>query len=193
MHNHPLLVWRLRNTSGVALEQGPITVRVDEQYRGEGLMRFTGVDDDVQIAYVLEFGVLVSEEREYPPRQIQGVVFNPTSRQAEVTWYYIKQTNYTLQSNVQRIIDVVIEQRDPPAGDFFDMPAPLERLEGHTRWAIELAGHARATFRVQERAPRTDSVTITSWRMEDVQELQAAGALTDAQVTTCLLYTSRCV
>ncbi len=64
MPNHPLRVWRLRNTSDVALEQGPATLVRNGQYLVEGLMCFAGVIDDIQIPYAHEFGILVTENIE---------------------------------------------------------------------------------------------------------------------------------
>ena len=179
MRNHPLLVWRLHNTSGVALEQGPVTVTAAGQYLGEGLIRFTGVDDDLQVPYALEFGVLVSEEREYPPRSLQRVHFNADERRAEVSWYHIVRTHYTLISNVQRDVAVLIEHRDPQRGAYFEMPMPADAREGHTRWVVALPAAERMEFVVQEREVRTHYEHVTTWAAAYIDELREAGGLDD--------------
>jgi hypothetical protein len=175
--NHPLLVWRLRNTSGVALEQGPVTLADAGRYLGEGLVRFTGVDDELQIPYALEFGVLVGEEREYPPRALRDVRFNAEDRRAEVTWYQITRTRYTLASNVRRDTTVLIEHRDPQRGEYFEMAAPADASEGHTRWSVLVPAGMSAELVVQEREARTSHENIATWRAEYVEELRAAGGL----------------
>jgi His Kinase A (phospho-acceptor) domain len=180
MSNHPLLVWRLRNTSGVALEQGPATLTAAGSYLGEGLVRFTGVDDDLQVPYALEFGVLVSEEREYPPRVLQRVVFNADERRAEVSWYHSTHMRYTLASNVRRDVAVLVEHRDPPRGAYFEMPTPADAREGHTRWSVMVPAGGRAELVVREREVRISYENVTTWRAEYVTELREAGGLHDA-------------
>jgi hypothetical protein len=180
MSNHPLLVWRLRNTSGVALEQGPATITTAGSYLGEGLVRFTGVDDDLQVPYALEFGVLVSEEREYPQRALQRVVFNADERRAEVSWYHSTHTRYILASNVRRDVDVLVEHRDPPRGEYFDMPAPTDAREGHTRWLVMVAAGGSAELTVREREVRISYENVATWRLEYVIELREAGGLNDS-------------
>jgi hypothetical protein len=113
-------------------------VSADGRYLGEGLVRFTGVDDDLQIPYALEFGLLVSEAREYPPRVLRDVRFNAEERRAEVTWYHLTRTRYTVASNVGRDTTVLIEHRDPQRGEFYEVAAPADAREGHTRWIVRV-------------------------------------------------------
>ncbi len=179
MSNHPLLVWKLRNTSGVALEQGPVTVTAAGRYLGEGLVRFTGVDDEIQLPYALEFGLLVSEEREHLPRVLQGVVFKSDERWAEVSWYHSMRTCYQLTSNVRRAITVLVEHRDPQRGEYFEMPTPAEAREGHTRWSVAVLAGESAALEVQEREIRMQHADITTWGADEIAELREAGGLND--------------
>jgi His Kinase A (phospho-acceptor) domain len=177
MSNHPLLVWRLCNTSGVALEQGPITVAADGRYLGEGLVRFTGVDDDLQIPYALEFGLLVGEAREYSPRVLRDVRFNAEERRADVTWYHVTRTRYTVASNVGRDTTLLIEHRDPQRGEFYEMAAPADAREGHTRWSVHVPARATAEVVIQEREARTSYENVATWSAGYVEELHAVGGI----------------
>jgi hypothetical protein len=179
MSNHPLLVWKLHNTSGVALEQGPITVTAAGRYLGEGLVRFTGVDDELQLPYALEFGMLVSEEREHLPRSLQGVVFNSEDRRAEISWYHSTRTRYQLASNVRRDMTVLVEHRDPQRGEYFEMPTPTDAGEGYTRWSIAVPAGGKAALDVHEREVRMHYADITTWSVSDIAELREAGGLND--------------
>jgi signal transduction histidine kinase len=180
MSNHPLLVWKLHNTSGVALEQGPITVTAAGRYLGEGLVRFTGVDDEIQLPYALEFGILVSEEREHLPRTLQGVVFNGERQHAEVSWYHRSRTRYQLTSNVRRDIVVLIEHRDPQRGEYFEMPAPTDAREGHTRWSVTVQAGESTVLEVQEREIHPHYADVTTWGADEIAELREAGGLNDS-------------
>lgn len=180
MSNHPLRVWRLRNTGGVALEQGPITVSERGRYRGEGIVRFTGVGDELQVPFALEFGILVSEELEYLPRALAGVVLNADERRAEVSWYHGTQTRYRLASNIGADIGVLVERRDSPRGEYYESPEPAERLEGHTRWLVPVSAGGRAELVVREREVRTSYENVTTWTADTVDELRSAGAFGEA-------------
>jgi signal transduction histidine kinase len=180
MSNHPLRVWRLRNTSGVALEQGPITVSERGRYRGEGIVRFTGVGDKLQVPFALEFGILVSEELAYLPRALAGVVLNGDERRAEVSWYHGTQTRYRLASNVGADIGVLVERRDSPRGEYYESPEPAEQQEGHTRWLVPVPAGGRATLVIREREVRTSYKNVTTWTADTVDELRSAGAFSEA-------------
>jgi hypothetical protein len=130
MPNHPLLVWRFQDTTGLALEQGPVTIIQGDAYAGEGLMRFTGSGDDIQIPYALEYGILVSERMEQDNRQLAGVRFVSEQRKAVVSRSQITEYIYRLSSRVNRSIRVFIERRDPNQGKYYEMPPPDLALGG---------------------------------------------------------------
>ena len=116
MPNHPLRVWHLENTTGKALEQGPVTIVKGGQYLGEGLVRFTGVGDDLQLPYALEFGIVVTEDTSDGPSGIQEVQFDNKKCKAIVSRFHVTEYNYTLTSHVEKEISVHIERRDPNWG-----------------------------------------------------------------------------
>jgi signal transduction histidine kinase len=179
MPNHPLLVWRLRNSTGVALEQGPVTIVDDEQYRGEGLIRFSGVGDDLHIPFALEFGILVRQETETEPRSLWQVDFDAAVRQAQVSWAYITAHRYTLDSHIGRELTVRIEHRDRTGGTYVEMPAPELTDGGHTRWPVVVPAHGEAAFTIREREIRMQVEDVASWSPEYIEELNGAGLLTD--------------
>jgi hypothetical protein len=110
---------------------------------------------------------------------LQRVVFNADERRAEVSWYHITRTRYTLASNVRRDIAVLIEDRDPQRGAYFEMPTPADAREGHTRWPVTVPAGERAELVVQEREVRTHYENVTTWGAEYVAELREAGGLDD--------------
>lgn len=179
MANHPLRVWQLENTTGVALEQGPVTVREGGQYRGEGIIRFSGVGDELQIPFALEFGILVTQQRETLPRRLWAVTLNRQERRAQVVWAHIHEERYLLVSRVEREITVRIEHRDPNRGVYADMPAPELASRGHTRWPVVVPPQGEAHFTVCERHLVSTLEDIATWQAPSVEELRAAGGLPD--------------
>ncbi len=177
MPNHPLLVWRLFNTTGTALEQGPVTVTQDGQYLGDGLIRFAGVGDELQIPYALEFGILVKQDSRSLPIVLREVRFDANTRQASVFYYDQQEEMYTLTSRVNRDLSIHIERRDTPNSEYYDMPQPVVAVQGHTRWLVSVPAHQEVTFTVRERRSTYTSEDPAKWQPKRVEDLR--GVLTE--------------
>jgi signal transduction histidine kinase len=177
MPNHPLRVWQLQNSTGKALEQGPVTLIKEGQYLGEGLVRFTGVGDELQLPYALEFGIVVTEETSNGPSGILEVKFDSKKRRAVVSKYRVTEYNYTLTSHVEKEVSVYIERRDPNWGDYFEMPDPVLKVAGHTRWPVTVSANQETTFTVNTRTVQDREEDITKWDSDFVNSLHSGGLI----------------
>jgi signal transduction histidine kinase len=176
MPNHPLKVWDLQNTTGFALEQGPITL-IDNNYLGEGLMRFSGVGDNIQIPYALEFGILIAEEVKIYKQQFYAVEFNATQLEVTISRSQLSEYRYHLTSRVEQDMTVFIERRDPTKGEYFGMAQPTFSAAGHSRWAVAVPAKTEAEFTVHIRQISEQSANIANWKPEFIEELNAVGML----------------
>jgi hypothetical protein len=181
MPNHPLRVWRFENGTGVALEQGPVSVLRTSEYQGDGLIRFAGVGDEVQIPFALEFGILVSMRTETEPPLVSGVVFDPERRLASVEQTTISNGHYLLTSHISTDTTVLIERRNPRNGEFFEMPDPVMDLEGHKRWTVPVAAYSEAAFTVREREFRTGFQDVMTWNPDIVENLRTRNLLAERE------------
>ncbi|MBZ0289119.1 MAG: hypothetical protein K8I30_15980, partial [Anaerolineae bacterium] len=181
MPNHPLLVWRLQNSTGFALEQGPVTIIDNGGYRGEGLMRFTGAGDDIQIPYALEFGILVSEQTDYTEKELSGLRFDSEKRAAVLSTSQITDYSYILTNRVDRPMSVFVERRDPNQGDYFEMPPPDFALAGHSRWRVNVPPVGEQEFVVRVINIYENTEDIKTWTVERIAELHDAGVLPESQ------------
>jgi small nuclear ribonucleoprotein (snRNP)-like protein len=179
MPNHPLRVWQLKNTTGKALVQGPVTISDADTYLGEGLLRFTGVGDEIHIPYALEFGILVSEIYEQGATGLCDVVFDADERRAVVSRYQIRKHIYTLTSHLVKDITVFIEERDPSLGTYHEMPEPALTMGEHTRWAVSVPANATAQFTVKIRKVDERYERIRDWPIDFIQDLHDAALLPD--------------
>ncbi|MCP4535820.1 MAG: hypothetical protein GY832_01575 [Chloroflexi bacterium] len=183
MPNHPLLVWRLRNATGKVLEQGAVTLVDGDQYLGEGIMHFTGVGDEIQIPYALEYGIQVRETTEHSKTQLLGIKFDKEKRQAKVSRYSIIHYQYQLTSHLQQQTTVFIERRDPSTGEYFEMPLSDFAAAGHTRWAVVVDANAKASFTIRVRNIHERYQDINEWKSDFVNEIQAQGLVSDINGT----------
>lgn len=183
MPNHPLLVWRLWNTTGKVLEQGAVTLVDGDQYLGEGIMHFTGVGDEIQIPYALEYGIQVRETTDHSESQLLGIKFDKEKRQAQVSRYSIMHHQYQLTSHLQQQTTVFIERRDPSTGEYFEMPPPDFTAAGHTRWAVTVNANTETSFTVQVRNVHERYQDVNEWNGAFVKEIQAQGLVSDVNGT----------
>ena len=177
MANHPLLVWRVRNTTGVALEQGPVTLTDGDRYLGEGLMRFTGVGDHVELPYALEFGILIKREETRAQRQPWQIVFKAPHKRAEVRWAEVTTHRYTLESHIARSTSIQIERRTPPHRDYVDSPPPISTEQDHARWLVAVPGNATEQLTLQEREIQTEQYDIVALKPELLDQFRQATLL----------------
>ncbi len=179
MPNHPLLVWQLKNATGKALEQGPVTISDAGKYIGEGIIRFTGVGDEIQIPYALEFGIVVSETFEQGASGVLGVEFDGEERQAVVSRYEISERVYALDSHLARDTTVFIEQRDSSQAEYCRMPEPASATGDHTRWSVAVPANGNVQFTVSVRNVREHQENIEDWDIDFIQELHDDDLLPD--------------
>ncbi len=179
MPNHPLKVWEFRNSSDRALEQGPVTI-IDGGYVGEGLLRFTGVGDTLQIPYALAVEILVSEERTQIDPTLHALRFDPEQRSPVVSRAQITNTLYTLTSRTTQPMTVYIERRDIAKTEYFQMAESESTDMGHTRWSVDVPAKQTVQFTVSVRTITDTKESIERWTREKVEDLRGAGLLTDA-------------
>jgi len=177
MPNHPLRVWRLQNSTGKALEQGPVTLVRGGQYQGDGLVRFTGVGDEIQIPYALEFGVVVREETKDGSSGTLKVRFDGKKKRAIVSTYKVTEYQYILTSHIEKESKIFIERRDPNWGDYFEMPEPALASGGHTRWLATVLSKEETSFVIKTRSIHDREDEIKNWTSTFVNELKTNGLI----------------
>ncbi len=184
MPNHPLRVWHLQNTTGRALEQGPITLIGNKNYLGEGLLRFTGVGDDIQLPFALEFGILVSENIDITDKELLSVSFDKEQKQAVINRYQITSFQYVLTSRITRDLSVEIERRDPTDGEYFEMPPPYSQQAGHTRWAVDVIANQEANFVIRVRDVFESREDVSIWSEKFIDDIHDAGLIPNTTYQT---------
>ncbi|MCP5100622.1 MAG: hypothetical protein GY943_34160 [Chloroflexi bacterium] len=183
MPNHPLLVWWLKNESAITLEQGPTSIVQEGQYLGDGIIRFAGSGDDIQIAYALEFGILVNEEVERDPSKVLSIEIDRKKRVAIVNHYHIVKTIYSLSSHINQEQAVYIERRDPEKGEYFKMPDPTMTMGEHTRWPVIVPAHGQASFAVKIRYVRKREDNVSTWERDFIMRLDASNMLPKSTIS----------
>ncbi len=161
---HPVATLRLRNTVGLTLERGPVTVIEGGEYVGEAVLPFTVTGGEVVVPYAVELGVKISEQS-INSREIRRLDLKGAYLQFEE--WQIRRQDYRLTNTTARPVTVLIEHPRNTAYDLFDTPQPKERTDEMLRFAVTVVPQSETTFKVQERQ--------LTRRQEELQRQSYAG------------------
>jgi hypothetical protein len=161
---HPVATLRIRNTTGLTLERGPVTVIEEGTYAGEVVLPFTSPGGEIIVAYAVELGVRV-QEATGSARRTSSLRIRGTYLQVE-EWDQ-RWRDYRLSNSTERPVRVLVEHRRSAHYELVETPEPEEQSEGHYRFKVLVPAHGEATLRVQERRLLS--------RQEELRQQSAAG------------------
>lgn len=114
--DNPMRCVEFKNTTGLTLEGGPVTVLEGGSYVGEAMLETTKPDDEKLVPYAVELGVSVIDNVDSHHEEVHRVVF----RDGWLTTYrmQVMKTTYHFNNKAE------VEQKL-----FVDQPRPSERWE----------------------------------------------------------------
>jgi hypothetical protein len=141
--NHPVAALRYRNTTGLTLERGPVTVVEDGDYKGEAVISFTKEDNEVYVPFAVELGVKVTErttsENKYTVLRIEN-------RAIFEQYYTITATTYVIENTTSKPQTVTIEAPIQTSWDLYETRKPDVETTNDQRWKVEVPKKGRAEF-----------------------------------------------
>lgn len=146
--SHPVASLRLSNETGLTLERGPVTVLEAGDYAGEAVLPFTRTGAELIVAYAVELGVRVEEQRD---RKRQLHALHLEGEYARLEEYELLNTAYHLTSSLDKPVEVTVEHGRLAGYELADTRAPDEESAGFARWRVACAAGARTVFTVTER------------------------------------------
>ncbi|MFP4344273.1 MAG: hypothetical protein ACLFU8_06255 [Anaerolineales bacterium] len=145
---HPVATLRLKNSTGLTLERGPVTVIEGGEYVGEALLPFTVVGGDLNVPYAVELGVRVREEQG-SERRLHGIDVAGLYLQFEE--WDVRWRTYQISNRTARTLQVFVEHPRSAAYELFNSAEPRERTDDYVRFAVTVQPRDETTLKVQER------------------------------------------
>lgn len=145
---HPVASLRMLNETGLTLERGPVTVVEHGDYAGEAVLPFTRAGAEVIVAYAVELGVTITEER-HLQRTMAGLSIS--KEYAVFEEWDVRQRRYRITSTLPDAVTIVIEQERLEDYDLFETLAPAEEAHNVARWPVRCIPGAETVFTVSER------------------------------------------
>jgi hypothetical protein len=164
MPTHPVATVRLKNTTGLTLERGPVTVLESGEYAGEAILPFTADQGEVVISYAVELGVHIKEEVK---TELQLHSLRIKDGYLLQNMYEIRQTLYRVDNRTAEAKVILIEHPLNSGYTIFDTPDPEEKTLETRRYRVEARPIQLAELTVQERSLRT--------RREEIRNLSYQG------------------
>jgi len=145
---NPMACIELKNTTGLTLEGGPVTVTEADTYVGEAMLDTMKPDDTRFVPYAVELGCVVSME----DRTEEGPVFRAVVSHGVlvVEYYHLRRTLYTVRNKAKRAQTLFLEH--PRTGwELKDTREPAETTDNYHRFKLELVAGGTEEFTVTER------------------------------------------
>jgi hypothetical protein len=165
---NPMRSVEFKNSTGLTLEGGPVTVLEGGSYVGEAMLETTKPDDHRLVPYAVELAVHVLDNIDSHDDRVQRVVI----RRGHLNAYYtqVQQTTYSLNNKADAEQAVYLDHpRQGPEWKLFGTPDPLEITENHWRFKFALPARQVTKFVVRQR-----HLLHHSHSLSDVRDQQLA-------------------
>ncbi len=147
---NPMRCVEFKNTTGLTLEGGPLTVLEGGSYVGEAMLETTKPDDQRLVPYAVELAVTVLDSVDSHDDRVSRVVIRKGVLKAQYT--QVRQTTYSLNNKSDAEQTAYL---DHPRGGrewkLLDMPEPHEVTENYWRFRFALAPKKVTQFVVRQR------------------------------------------
>ncbi len=173
---NPVSCIELKNTSGLTLEEGPVTVYEENSYAGECMLPFMVDGDKRLLAYAVDQTVAVTKEVKTQYESVHEVrVIGPI---VETYYYQVNETKYTLKNKGDEEKEIIIEHPK----EFGFEPWKTEKFEEETpnyyRWKIVLEPRKSREFTVKLRRLISSSLNVVGLSSALIEDYFDRGLIT---------------
>ncbi|MBN1262116.1 MAG: hypothetical protein JXB35_15670 [Anaerolineae bacterium] len=145
---HPVATLRLKNTTGLTLERGPVTVIERGEYVGEAVLPFTVLEGELVVPYAVELGAKV-QENQGTQRTVHSLSIS--ERYMVFEEWDIRWRAYQITNTTPKKLTVLVEHPRNAYFELFESPTPKEQTGEHLRFEVVIPARGETTLRVQER------------------------------------------
>lgn len=159
---NPMSAFYLKNTTGLTLESGPMTVIENETYAGEALLGRLKPGEKRFVTYAVDLGCRVGiKEDEEDQRAFLAQVINGEFR---IHYQQVKSTIYTLDNVSDRPKIVYLEHpyEKDEKWQLVKTPKPDETTGSFYRFKVAVAPHSSTAFSVYEELPEIETHAISN-------------------------------
>ncbi|WNG14013.1 hypothetical protein [Cystobacter fuscus] len=170
---NPLACLELRNTTGLTLEGGPVTVTEGDTYVGEAMLDTMKPEDRRLVPYAVELGFVVSVE----DRSEEGPVRRAMVSHGVLTveFMMMRRTHYHLRNKAKRAQILFLEHPRTEGWRLDQVGAPDETTDHYWRFTRGLAAGGSETFTVTESSGRQRTYLLANTGLDEVSFFLSSG------------------
>ncbi len=169
---------KLKNTTGLHLMGGPITVFDGGIYAGDALIEDLAPDDDRLVTYAVDLDIEVEQKSKSRAEEILSVKI--VRGTLEVTRKQRRETDYTAKSVSADERTLLVEHPFAEDWELIEPEKPDERTRSVYRFRLDMAPKAKAELRVVEDHPVSQSVALTDADADSVAVFVRMDKVSDA-------------
>lgn len=157
---NPLAAVRLKNTTGLTLEGGPLTVMQGDSYVGEALIQTVKPDEQRYITYAVDLGLHVNTKLGSKSERVDRVIINRGTMQMHRA--IIETKVYNLDNKNDKDKTVVIEHPAHADWKLLSKVEPIEKTDNFLRFEVSAPAQKLTEFEVREMRDNWESLAVTN-------------------------------
>jgi hypothetical protein len=169
---------KLKNTTGLHLMGGPITVFDGGIYAGDALIEDLAPDDDRLLTYAVDLDIEVEQKSKSRAEEILSVKI--VRGTLEITRKQRRETDYTAKSVSADERTLLIEHPFSEDWELIEPEKPEERTRSVYRFRLDMAPKAKAELKVVEDHPISQSIALTDVDADSVALFVRMDKVSDA-------------
>ena len=146
---NPVSCIEVKNTSGLTLEEGPVTVYEENSYAGECMLPFMVDGDKRLLAYAVDQTVAVNKEVKTQYESVHEVIVRGPI--IETYYYQINETKYNIKNKGDEEKEIIIEHPKEYGFEPWETDKFEEETPNYYRWKIVLEPRKSREFTVKLR------------------------------------------
>lgn len=166
---NPMSALALRNTTGVTLEGGPLTVFENGAYVGESMLDLLLADEERVVPFSVELRCSVHVERDDLSKRVSRLLVGGGLITLEHTT--VHETTYHLHSKNTQPLEVHVEHPRARGARLTETQPPIVSTDEVHRFRVDLAAQASAALRVREERTESESTALSSAHPDNLDAL----------------------
>lgn len=155
---NPLSSMLIKNTTGLTLEGGPVTVMENETYVGESMLDTLKPDEEKIVPYSVELGCFITSDKESDRKPYHSILI--TGGYMYLYYYLLEKKVYRIKNKTKKKIDLFLEHRFNHGWDLVETPKPYETTENFHRFRFDVEPEKTMEFTVLEKNKLYESHSV---------------------------------
>ena len=172
---NPMAALEIKNTIGVTLEGGPVTVFEEGGYAGEAMLQTLIPGGHQILPFAVELGCIVTRDHRSKTEPVNRVRI----ANGIVYLYHaiLHTTAYVIRNKSTHRIDLILEHPFRHGWELVDTPEPRERTDNYYRFRMDVDAQLQREFAVIEKGLEQRSISVASITADQIRELVSTNYL----------------